>query len=203
MTIVSFPCAAEGCTKGASRPEGGRGGFCGMHYQRNKKYGNPHQTKTPESPAIDWIAANSSFSSDECLLWPFHIGKDGYGRVHQPGSGRLTTASRLMCVVAHGPPPAKGYEAAHSCGKGHLACVNPIHLYWATTSRNHADKIEHGTTNRGERQGAAKLTEADVLEIRSLLGSLTQAEIARQFGVDPSHISDIKHGKKWGWLRCP
>ncbi|MFZ0270987.1 MAG: hypothetical protein WAL34_03970 [Acidobacteriaceae bacterium] len=171
-----------------------------MHYQRVKKFGDPTIVKKVPSPALDWIEANKNHIGDDCLRWPFHIGKDGYGRVHYR-AGPLTTASRLMCTTAHGEPPSKKHEAAHSCGKGDQGCVNPNHIYWATSARNHADKIVHGTTNRGERQGRSRLTEADVLEIRQMLGLRTQKEIAHAFGVDESHIAHIKRGKAWGWLK--
>ena len=170
-----------------------------MHYQRWKKHGDPHRVDKVASPAKDWLLAHVKFQSSDCLTWPFHVGDDGYGRVHRFDNGRLTTASHMMCELAHGPCPPK-YEAAHSCGKGHLACVNPQHLYWATAVRNHADKIEHGTTNRGERQGSHKLTEADVLRIRELAGTRPQTEIGAMFNVSQTHVSSIVTGRCWGWL---
>lgn len=174
-----------------------------MHYCRIRAHGDPSVVKKVASPAKDWITEHASHDGDGCLTWPFHIGKDGYGRVHRPSNGTLTTAARLMCEVAHGKPPSPIHEAAHSCGKGNLGCVNPRHVYWATPTRNHADKVQHGTTNRGERQWKSKLTTADIAEIRSLLETdITQNEIARRFGVNPSNISDIKRGKKWGWLKA-
>jgi hypothetical protein len=171
-----------------------------MHYQRWKAHGDPFAVKKTPSPAIDWIRANAGYAGDECLTWPFSIGADGYGRAHYPGTAKLTIASRLMCIVAHGEPPSPKHEAAHSCGRGKSACTNPRHLYWATPTINHADKILHNTTNRGERQWRAKLSEADVRQIRSLIGTMTNAAIAKRFDVDQSHISEIKHRRAWAWL---
>jgi group I intron endonuclease len=53
--------------------------------------------------------------------------------------------------------------------------------------------------NRGVRNPKARLTEADVVQIRALLaaGQLAQAEIARQFGVVKQTIWRIKHGVQW------
>lgn len=105
-----------------------------------------------------------------------------------------------MCMVAHGEPPTGSHEAAHSCGNGREGCVNPRHLRWATPVENQSDKVAHGTTYRGERHWSAKLTEVEVKEIRALLGTMSQAAIARLYGVDPSAVSEIKSGKTWGWL---
>lgn len=103
-------------------------------------------------------------------------------------------AHRAMAVLSFGQPEGKK-DAAHSCGKGHLGCVNPKHLRWDTRSGNFADKIAHGTHNRGEKSPVAKLTNAEVVKIRSLAGSASHSEIARMFGVCASNICLIINGK--------
>jgi hypothetical protein len=54
----------------------------------------------------------------------------------------------------------------------------------------------------GEQNGASKLTEDDVREIRELLKSkqLTQWQIASIYGVKQMAISNIHTGKTWKWL---
>jgi len=193
-------CRVEGCMRDASRRVSGKRGMCQMHYARWRTHGDPSVVKRTPSPAKDWIAAHKDYSGDDCLKWPFHIGADGYGRVHRFNNGQITTASRFMCEVAHGDPPSRIHETAHSCGRGNLGCVNPRHLYWATPAQNHADKIAHGTTNRGERQGAHKLTEEDVRKIRELVANHSQAALALMFDVHPSHICKVLNGQRWEWM---
>lgn len=83
-----------------------------------------------------------------------------------------------------------------------MACVNPGHLYWATPQENQNERVKHNTSNRGEQQWLAKLTSNDVLEIRKMLvAGFSQAGIARQYGLAPSTVSNIKTGKHWGWLK--
>ena len=163
-------------------------------------HGDPEKVGKRSSPALDWITENARFEGDDCLPWPFHVGKDGYGRVHEPRTGKLMTASRLMCVTAHGEPENPKLQAAHSCGNGNKACANPKHLYWTDHADNQADRVEHGTTNRGERYGLSKLTEADVRYIRSVNGIIPQKETAEKLGVDQITVSDIVRRKRWGWL---
>lgn len=102
-----------------------------------------------------------------------------------------------MCILAHGEPHAENLEAAHYCGKGHEGCVNPKHLRWATASENQMDRVAHGTSNRGERQWMAKLTEEKVREIRLLARVMSARRVARMFGITHSHVQDIVAGRRW------
>jgi hypothetical protein len=77
-----------------------------------------------------------------------------------------------------------------------LACVNPNHLRWATRKENEADKISHGTHNRGERHGQSKLTESMVLEILATK-DLSHQIIASRYGVSRFAIDSIKNRKAW------
>lgn len=72
-------------------------------------------------------------------------------------------------------------------------------LSWGTEKQNAADKEVHGTSNHGERNHRAKLTTADVIEIRSLCkaGMLTHAKIAAMFGVIQQTVSRIASGELW------
>lgn len=58
--------------------------------------------------------------------------------------------------------------------------------------------FKHGGV--GNKRSATKLTADDVVDIKALLitSKFNQKEIAAIYGVDPSHISDIKRGKRWG-----
>jgi hypothetical protein len=102
--------------------------------------------------------------------------------------------------MTNGPPPTSKHQAAHSCGKGNLGCVSPKHLSWKTRAENEADKIEAGTSNRGERQWRAKLTADQVRAIRAREGTMTKEKIAEQFGVSPACIAAIHHRENWAWL---
>ena len=67
-----------------------------------------------------------------------------------------------------------------------------------------ADRDAKGRTNpsRGESNGRAKLTETEVLEIRTIyaLGNLSQTQIAYMFCVSQVHISDIVNRKIWAHI---
>lgn len=151
--------------------------------------------------------------SNECDFWPFGClrRKDhekGCGPAILWVGGGYELVSRLTCRAIYGPPPSVKHEAAHSCGNGHLGCINPKHLSWKTHKENCQDKIEHGTSGfgkpcfgvRGSKHGGAKLSEQQVLLIRKLIEIRSTKKIAREFGVSRATITDIKLGNTWGWL---
>lgn len=193
-------CSVAGCNRSALRIHEGKRGFCSMHYTRWLKHGNASKILRTPSPAKDWISLHKTHADDACLVWPFAIGSAGYGVVHRPNDGSLTTAANLMCEAAHGPRPSTKHECAHSCGKGHKGCVNPKHLRWATPDENQQERAEHGTSNRGTRQWASKLTDDDIRSIRARSATETQADLAKEYGVGPDQISRIISRKRWGWL---
>jgi hypothetical protein len=146
-----------------------------------------------------WLMEHTGHTGAECLTWPYGASEDGYGKIAQDEKWR--NASRVMCEVAHGPAPSSIHQACHSCGKGHLACVHPGHLYWGSPAENAADQLDHGTRARGERQGASKLKAVDVIEIRRLADSAApQNEIARSFGISNQLVSKIVRRERWAWL---
>src|SRR3990167_2955933 len=138
-------CSIEGCDK----PFEARG-YCIAHYRRWRRHGNPTAGGTPwGEPEQYFLEIVLSFTSDECLLWPYHKGSNGYGMLWR--DNRQQGVHRLACEAIHGPPPTPKHEAAHLCGKGHNGCCNPQHVRWATPAENCADALAHGTQARGER----------------------------------------------------
>lgn len=175
-------------------------GLCSKHYTRMRNTGTTNLKGTPPGSVKRWIEDHLAYQGDDCLIWPF-------SRSRVTGFGTLTInrrsmrAHRVMCEKAHGKPPSQAHHAAHSCGKGHLGCVNPRHLRWATAKENAADKIAHGTAPRGARQGQSKLTEADIRGIRGMLASgRPPKEVADRFSISVGTVRAIKGRRRWGWL---
>lgn len=49
-----------------------------------------------------------------------------------------------------------------------------------------------------QNRSSTKLSEKDIIEIRSLRGKMYQTEIAKLYGISRSHLQNILYGKKWG-----
>lgn len=189
-------CTVDGCDKPVHAH-----GVCSRHAYHVVAHGDPLSGRFGSSPGepLQWIEDHSNYQGDDCLKWPFEVNKrTGYGNVKHNGQKRI--ASRVMCEAAHGEPPSPDMDAAHSCGNGHLACMNQNHLSWKTRVGNVADAIAHGTWNHGEKVPQSKLTEADVREIRALAPTTYQRVLAERFGVHQGQISRIIRRLEWAWL---
>ena len=175
-------------------------GYCQSHYHRVLAHGHPQadiplRKMTKPGVAMAWIRDNFRHDGEGCLKWPFSI--DSEGRAVGSFGSLSHYASRVMCEIAHGKAPGPEFEAAHSCGCGHLGCVNPKHLRWLTRAENQAERADHGTTNRGSRSGNAKLTEDDVRAIRAIGKSISATTLALSYGVTSTTIYSIRSRRLW------
>lgn len=73
-------------------------------------------------------------------------------------------------------------------------------LEWGTYSENQMDRVDAGTSNRGERNGQAKLARREVLSIRRQHGLRTQQQLADEFNVSAGCIQRILERVTWAWL---
>lgn len=184
-------CKIDGCGKRSERC-----GWCLAHYKRWHRHGDPMAGRISNGEPLRFYRdVVLTYDGDDCLIWPFARTTAGYGMIN----GRYV--HRMACESEHGPAPTRKHQAAHSCGKGHLACVTKRHLSWKTHTENMADTLVHGTHNRGARQGQSKLAETDVADIRALKGTMLQREIAAKYGVCRETIGKIHRRKNWAWLK--
>lgn len=187
-------CSIDGCGKKVVAR-----GWCDPHYRRWRAHGNPEAGRTPQGKPMEFFQeVVLLYDGDDCLTWPYGGNGVGYGTISSGGKMRLV--HRLACEVVHGPAPTSKHEAAHICGNGHKHCCNPRHLQWKTPVENAADRLVHGTQVRGERHGAHKLTEKDVLRIRSMAGTASYRKIGKMFGVSIGAVQGILSRKNWEWL---
>jgi hypothetical protein len=87
----------------------------------------------------------------------------------------------------------EGLECCHNDGDSFNNHIG--NLRWDTHTSNIHDRIKHGTSNRGERCGTAKLTLEQVRAIRK--DDRLQRIIAKEYGIAESMISRIKSGVRW------
>lgn len=143
----------------------------------------------------------------ECWEWQGLKDKDGYGRIGLVKDGKRTNVpvSRLALEAKLGRPLKRGEQACHSCDNP--GCVNPRHLFLGDNKINTEDRCKKGRSarNSGEINGASKLIEEQVREIKRILLEEgwrrgVQAELAARYNVCVQTITLIKQGKRWGHL---
>ncbi len=135
----------------------------------------------------------------QCWEWRRTHNGQGYGELRV--AGRMIYAHRLAYELSKGPIPA-GFDVMHACDNPR--CINPDHLSAGTRNTNMADCHARGRSKipsprmRGETNGAAKLSGAQVQEIRGRLAAgETQRSIAADYSVSQSLVSAIKRGRLW------
>ncbi len=137
---------------------------------------------------------------DECWNWWGVPNSAGYGTIRLPGrNGKSLLAHRVAWQFSRGEPP-KDLCVCHKCDN--RICVNPQHLFLGTNADNVADRQRKGRCRAGgppgEGCGHAKLTDEKVRAIRADLR--THQEIATDYGMSRSAITNLKLGRTWKHL---
>lgn len=127
---------------------------------------------------------------------PTYPDHKGYLQVHLcDGTGKVKTA-RIHVLVAQaflGEKP-RGYVIRHlDSNPGNNPASN---LSYGTYTENENDKIQNGTWNT--RNGGAKLTTSQVLEIRDkVITGISRKQLAVEYGVSRPTITRIANNKIW------
>ena len=100
------------------------------------------------------------------------------------------------------PKPSPKHQVCHNNGvRDDNRAEN---LRWDTSQGNLADRKRHGTELRGERNGRAKLTAEQVLEIRHRYKQRHPtdgaAALAKEFGVSDVAVIKAFRGENWSQL---
>jgi hypothetical protein len=110
-------------------------------------------------------------------------------------SSRQEKVHRLVLMAFVGECPS-GMVACHN--NGNHADNRLDNLRWGTPKSNEADKVIHGTHNKGERCGTSKMRLADVLcALKRYKGGESSKSIAKDYGVTANHIARIARGERW------
>jgi len=158
---------------------------------------------TPTRPHI-WVDRfwKHVHKTEDCWEWTSRLTKKGYGRFAV--SQKRLAAHRASWFLHYGPIP-EGMFVCHHCDNP--KCIRPDHLFLGTHRDNMRDMARKGRAIKGRKgpprwgQGNpnAKLTEADVLQIRRAYknGGVTQCSLGTLYGVHRTAISDILIGRTW------
>ena len=156
------------------------------------------------SPRAAYLARHvpTSPTSAGCLEWTGPRHEQGYGRVWDADRRRVVYAHRLAYELAHGVDLARGQVVRHACDNP--CCVNVAHLELGTQGDNMRDKATRGRARalHGEANPLARLTEADVREVRARLAAGdSQRAVAAAFGISQPRVAAIAAGRAWSHVK--
>ncbi len=127
-----------------------------------------------------------------CWEWTAGVTGDGYGCLRVNAVMQL--AHRYSYSRFSGPIP-EGNCVCHKCDN--VRCVNPGHLFVGSHADNMRDMAAKGRNNqpKGERNGNARLTDAEASDILAMKGEAPAGVVAGEFGVSRSAINRIWSGQ--------
>jgi hypothetical protein len=132
--------------------------------------------------------------SGDCWNWIGGKNRDGYGSFYF--NGQTINSSRVAYILTSGEIEP-GLVVCHSCDN--RACCNPDHLFLGTQAENIADMERKGRRGaiKGESHPRAKITDAQVSEMRQLYasGGYSLRELGRMFDVHHSYVGKLVNGK--------
>jgi transposase-like protein len=136
------------------------------------------------------IARSVRNASSECLEWQGCIGKNGYGMLGV-GNKRVVQAHRAAYAAFNGEFDESLF-VLHRCDN--RKCINPDHLFVGTRFDNMRDM----SAKRRDGPTRSKLSPSDVQSIfERLANGASNLDVAREFGVHPNTVSNIRRGKYW------
>lgn len=144
----------------------------------------------------DWIMSNHIVNETGCWIWNGGKNSAGYGCYGR--NNRMYLVHRFSLENKIGRCLTTREDARHVCpGLPNRACYNPHHLDVGSRKENMQDMVRVGRSQPGVKNYHSKLTDKDILCIRSLRGMLLLRELAELYEVDQALISMIVNRKIW------
>jgi len=121
----------------------------------------------------------------------------GDGKSHQQKVHRLVADAFLVAPPGIVGTTKNAFCINHKDGNKLNNCVK--NLEWVRTSENYTHAMENGLIcNKGSKNGQAKLTERDVIQVRrEYANGTTQMDISHKYGVSRANISMVVNRRRF------
>lgn len=190
-------CSIPGCERTNIMARG----WCGSHYKRWYRHGDPLAEVNRRAPDgathaerlsyVGWDVVQRRDGMTPCHEWKGLRDRRDYGRVWD--GERVRGAHRVAYEAEHGPVP-DDVHVLHQCDNP--PCMNREHLTSGDDATNMAEMVTRNRSDNGENRWSVKLTDAEVAAIRAAYTGDRgqQTRLADQYGVAQSRISVIVRG---------
>ncbi len=148
----------------------------------------------PVTVARFWAKVNKENDSQwGCWEWTASCVTGGYGYFRFNGQHGMS--HRFSYLLHYGEIP-EGKLVCHHCDN--VKCVHPDHLFLGTIRDNTVHAAEHGLITRGSETTFAKLTEAQVTEMkRHYREGVGISRLAEHYGIRSVNVDRILKGVSW------
>lgn len=145
------------------------------------------------------LMANVLQKENDCWTWQGNV-RHGYGIMYLPQAKCSIRIHRLMWQVFNKQEIPATAIVRHLCHN--RVCCNPHHLAIGTHADNAQDKVNANRQSKGYGTGNAKLTEKEVVEIRTRYATenVSEESLAKQYKIGKTIIGNILLGQKWKHL---
>lgn len=171
----------------------------------------PRRPTMSDEELHKWFLSQKRICENGCWEWMGVI-NSGYGQLSVKGKRIL--AHRFSLQLHLNRPIPKDIEVRHMCHNS--ICFNPEHLEEGTHRQNMEDMVNASRqakgealsnklkgivhiNGRGEKNGRSKLTERQVLDIRTNT-TKSNSMLSKEYGVSDTQIMRIRDGKTWKYL---
>lgn len=131
------------------------------------------------------------------------ISHNGYRRVslRRDGKQREFAVHRLVAAAFIGPLPSPIHQVNHKNGRPKDNRYENLEYLTPSQNQLHACRVLHRPSRPGSKHHNAKLTESDVMQIRTLYAQgVLQKHLAEKFGVGCSVICQVCSRQLWSHI---
>lgn len=156
----------------------------------------------------DWLTSNvirrfwkfvKIAGEDECWIWQgARDDKNRYGQLWV--SKKITPKAHQVAFCLFNGDIDPSLQILHSCDNP--PCVNPKHLSQGTAQDNSTDAVNKGRIKHGEDHGRARVTEAQVIDIRASYKPrvVTAKALAEKYSLPFHIVRKIIWRETWRYL---
>ncbi len=169
-----------------------------LETQRAYRAANPLPPRVPK--CMETLFWSKVEKTGTCWNWTGSKNSGGYGTITVIRDGiEYQQSNRASWLFQRGHIP-DGLYALHECDNPSCVRIGPGHIYLGTAKQNAIDAVTRGRklAMRGEKNGSARLSDAQAQQVRDdLSNGMQRKDVAARYGVSMPTIYRIIQGSRY------